>query len=488
MSDKLFDDFIRQKVNDHAAAVPGNMWNRIQSAKDKRRVIAWWKTPVGALLIGALLLGGGGAIYMGIQNEAPLKNVSDSQNQTNSSIIQKSLQENKGTDLSETIGKSNQPIHDNNLASPLNNNGGNTINETLKNYQEATSQNVQNRKPNVGKLQNPVAENYRTNNNRNQSSGLSNLSLNRQNAVGASISAENEILRLQDFNRAFESSLSQVAITKKNVLQRKLNENLLKNQKFFGFTECPSAYGNARNDWYLEAYVSPDYAFKSTDKGNLPESYFAKKDSTEHFQSAFSAGLRISKSLGENLMIKSGLQYSQINEKFSLRTENERRLITVVTIRTIIRSPGDTLVVSDTSMVEQIGYRVKTTHNKYRSLDVPLILGYEWGNEKWKGSINAGVILNIRSWQQGEMLDTSYTAVSFSKSSAQTFKQNIGLGLYAGFSIIKPVADRIEIFAEPYFRYNISNMTQSKSLFNQRFHSAGINLGIRYKLNGSGQH
>jgi len=250
-------------------------------------------------------------------------------------------------------------------------------------------------------------------------------------------------------------------------------------------TDCPSAFGDRKNDWFVEAYVSPDYAIKTT-KG-LDDEYLRRKDSTESFRSAFTAGIRLSKNIGENLMLKTGLQFSQINEKFNLRTENERKQVTVITIRTIVRAPGDTLRISDTSTLEQIGYRVKTTFNRYRSLDIPVIIGYEWGNDNFRTSINTGLIFNLQSWQQGDMLDTTYNAVSFDKAGSQVFKKNIGLGIYASASFLKRISSNSEIFAEPYVRYNISNMTNTGSPFNQRFHVAGINIGLRYKINGGGQ-
>jgi hypothetical protein len=481
MSDKIFDDIIRQKVNDHASPVPGDMWNRIQADNGKRRGLAWWKNPVAAVLIGVGLMGGTWAVYLGLQDGSPHLPT---------------------TAKNENIKNGTANVFERKNIKDYENNSRRSTNNSVVNNKEAAEDGNMPAKKSLAN--NKISINANQLNEESMASKISKKATARSLNVGNKLVADilpgyhtvtpnhndeavSETNRLQGFNRSIQNSLSLVAASQKNLSQKKLNEKLLENQKFYGFTECPSAYGNARNDWYIEVFASPDYAFKSTSKGNLPDAYFAKKDSTESFKSAYSAGLRISKNIGENLLLKSGLQYSQINEKFSLRTENEKRLVTVVTIRTIIRSPGDTLVVSDTSTVEQIGYRVRTTYNKYRSLDIPLILGYEWGNENWKGSVNAGVILNLRSWQEGEMLDTSYTAVSFSKSSAQTFKQNIGLGLYAGFSFIKPVTDKMEIFAEPYFRYNISNMTQSKSLFNQKFHSAGINMGVRYKLNNSRQ-
>ncbi len=212
-----------------------------------------------------------------------------------------------------------------------------------------------------------------------------------------------------------------------------------------------------------------------------------RKDSTESLRLSFSAGFRLSKTFGNNLLLKAGMQYSQINEKFSYRRENERNQTTLITIRKEVLSTGDTVMIRDTSMIEQIGYRVKTTYNRYRSIDIPLIASYEWGNDNLKAGVSAGVILNLYSWQKGESLDTSYVPVAFNQIRGRTFKRNIGVGLFTGFSVLKNAGKSTYFFAEPYFRYNVSKITNSRSLFNQKFDVTGLNIGIRYKLNTPGQ-
>jgi hypothetical protein len=249
--------------------------------------------------------------------------------------------------------------------------------------------------------------------------------------------------------------------------------------RIFGI-DCPTAGRQRRDDLYLEVYGSPDRAMKSVSAKNNP-AYVAKKDSTESTQLGYTAGFRFSKSIGDNWMVKAGLQYSQINERFDLKTENERRITTVITIRTIQTAGGADTTVRDTTSLIQIGYRVQRTYNRYRSIDIPLLLSYEFGDEKWKFAVTAGAILNLHSWYNGQALNDSLNVVSLNSKSNSVYKQNIGLGLYAGFSIIKPVSKRIDVFMEPYFRYNLSNMAKGTA-YTQKFNAAGISLGIRYNL------
>jgi hypothetical protein len=263
---------------------------------------------------------------------------------------------------------------------------------------------------------------------------------------------------------------------------KSLKENAAAHSKSFkSVIICPTDK-NRNTDWFAEVYVSPDAAFKSFRNINASAQYLAKKDSSEHMQPGFTAGVRLVKPITDNFLIKTGLQYSQINQKFTYRTENEVRTITVISVRTIVRAPGDTITVTDTSTAQQFGYKNNSIRNRYRSIDVPLILGYQFGGDNLKFGINAGVIFNLSSWYQGVILDTSLTAVPISKGSNMLYKSNIGLGLYAGFSIMKQLGENTQLFFEPYFRYNLSNMTNSNASFSQKFSLGGLSIGLRYNL------
>jgi hypothetical protein len=116
-------------------------------------------------------------------------------------------------------------------------------------------------------------------------------------------------------------------------------------------------------------------------------------------------------------------------------------------------------------------------------------LGYEFGKGRWKYAVNGGVILNLSSWYSGTTLDTAYQLVQLSSKGAGTVYQQhaAGLSLYGSFSMTHELNDRMDFFAEPYFRYNVSHVNTSNLGFYQRFSAVGLSVGIRYKLNTSKQ-
>jgi opacity protein-like surface antigen len=90
----------------------------------------------------------------------------------------------------------------------------------------------------------------------------------------------------------------------------------------------------------------------------------------------------------------------------------------------------------------------------------------------------------LSSWYEGVMLDSTMATVPITKgSSNMIYKNRVGLGLYGGVSISKKLSDDMQVFAEPYFRYNLSNMTTPNAPYNQKFSIGGISLGVRINLN-----
>lgn len=234
---------------------------------------------------------------------------------------------------------------------------------------------------------------------------------------------------------------------------------------------CPGAEKNAAgNKRYIEIYGGPDYAIRNiSDTGN--SEYLKQRKESAHFSSAFSVGMRYTKVFGNGMSFRTGLNYSQINEKFKFAEGN------VIQVVYITDSNGDT-----TGSYTTTGTRYKTTHNKYRTVDVPLLIGYELGNGRIHANINAGAIVNVYSWQKGDVLDTAFKPINITTgkgSSPYQFKTNVGVGFLGAVSVYYKLNDRLHILAEPYFRYNFSPVSKSELTLKQKYNTAGLRLGLR---------
>ena len=83
------------------------------------------------------------------------------------------------------------------------------------------------------------------------------------------------------------------------------------------------------------------------------------------------------------------------------------------------------------------------------------------------------------------MLDTSYQPVNITTgkgSSPYQFKTNAGLGFIGAVSVYYKVNDKIHILAEPYFRYNLSQINKENLTLKQKYNTIGLRVGVRVDL------
>jgi len=148
---------------------------------------------------------------------------------------------------------------------------------------------------------------------------------------------------------------------------------------------------------------------------------------------SYSTGVRFSKQLGPHFSAKIGLQFSSLREKAKLDSG--------------------------------------ALHIRLTTLDIPLLAGYQTSVGHLATTFTGGIILNIRSWNT---LGPGFITHDF-------YKANTGLSLYLGLNFIQPLNKKFSLFAEPYIRCRLWDISKYPNFFDNRMNAAGILLGLRYK-------
>jgi hypothetical protein len=501
IADGQFDAFVAGKLKDHEAPVPAGLWEKIMPEEDDDdKVIFWWfRYPAAAVLLLGLLTAGaiGGYFYLIHQQEADtavhLKKQLPATQGISGQEEHQPTQTGNSPDAPQNEKAAPSSIHippaDAANKEAAANPSGSSSNKNLSspgNREESNS--TESSAASVTGLRKKKAIDLRpvhTNDLNDLTQRAYDPFIDKNNTAQVSAGNTEEMESYPDRLRL--AGLTMPAGLNTNTQSQSLFDKQLSTlnhtAQFKNVIICPSDNKNRNTDWYLEAYASPDIPFKSFNNVSASQLYLLKKDSAESMQVSYTAGLRLVKPITDNFLVKAGLQYSQINQKYVYRTENEVKTTTVVTVRTIIRAPGDTVVVQDTSVLQTVGFRTNTVRNRFRTIDVPVTVGYQFGNDDLKIGINAGVVVNLSSWYQGVLLDSSLATVPINKSGNGVYKTNIGLGLIGGISVIKKLSDDMQVFFEPYFRYNLSNMTTGQASYQQKFSVGGLSLGLRLNLN-----
>ncbi|MDP1844177.1 MAG: outer membrane beta-barrel protein [Sediminibacterium sp.] len=496
-----FDAFLKDKLENISAAVPVDMWDRIKPEEEDRKRFFFMMpraTMVAASLL-LLIITGSVSAYLYYQKILLPQKATETNSVNQPSTLsngQKNNQPNNknnslipttGNETNEEPGTSTKPE-----SIPLieaEESKEHSVKEEASKNSIPTSENtikkiIANKFNNTGKYKNtnPFSTLPRANNfgNNLQPAPISSGNTTASSSINNIADNEEAYIQTTKFDASFMNQQKKFSLYKslEKEIAYKNHAGTIKNVVI-----CPSDRKMRNTNWDLEVYASPDYAFKSVSSNSATQQFMDRKDSSETARVSFSAGFRIVKPINDHFSIKTGLNYSQINEAFTYRTENEIKTTTVITVRNITLANGTTVTVSDTSILQQIGFKTNTVKNRYKSIDVPVLLGYQFGNDDFRIGINAGLMINLSSWYQGVILDTALTATPITKDNNVVYKNNIGLGIYTGINISKRINYNTSIFAEPYLRYNLSNMTTPQSSYNQRMTIGGLAIGLKFNLN-----
>jgi len=491
MNNSPLDDHIKKQFGNYSPDVPSHIWEKIAAEKDKRKPVGFWFNSLNKtslfLLLGLLLLGTGAVMFNHFNNNTDKTSTATSINkksttepgstnnvQAENARSEYSEKENTITTErkpSETIQPTNQPTriqndpvaHTNNNVAISGSSNKKTIPDNTKNDVAVDNNVIDNStdiKTTLNRFSKPKRSKGKALITLKNAAAVSEDESSTENISSKNILSENDLL----LNRLLLDP--QLLNTEKNILSTVKKPS-------FSFTNvpCPESEKNvAGNKRYFEVYAGPDYAFRSiTDTGN--SAYLQKRKESTKFSSAFSVGLRYTKVFNNGMSFRTGINYSQINEKFKYAEGN------IIQVVYITNSNGDT-----TGSFISSGTRYKTTYNKFRTIDVPLMIGYELGNGRLHANFNAGAIINVYSWQKGDVLDTAYKPVNITTGKASSpyqFKTNVGVGFIGSVSLYYKLSNRLHILAEPYFRYNFSPASKADLTIKQKYSTAGLRLGVR---------
>ncbi|MBK9733907.1 MAG: outer membrane beta-barrel protein [Saprospiraceae bacterium] len=241
-------------------------------------------------------------------------------------------------------------------------------------------------------------------------------------------------------------------------------------------------------DKSVDVYYSNDYASRSLglndDKG---QSYLNLRNNTEHAMYSFSAGVRFGYNIGYRWNLHTGINYSQINEKFKYidPESNQTRLIT---IKDYIYQNGkivDSIITEELVLVP--GTSILKVYNKYKAFDIPVLARFTiLANNKFSLSAIGGVYLNVGFSQKGMILGTDGITpadiTSNELKESTVFKTQLGISLYSGVSLAYHLTPEVDFLLEPNARIQTESMTLGTYPIKQRYNTFGLSTGIRYKF------
>ncbi|PHN04975.1 hypothetical protein [Flavilitoribacter nigricans] len=207
--------------------------------------------------------------------------------------------------------------------------------------------------------------------------------------------------------------------------------------------------------------------------------YANQRSTTETPQLSYGATARLSIVFPWGGAIRSGVGYTQFNERMVYRNSKVRQ-----TTITDIYGPNGEVIGSDTTYLYED--TVLKYGNRHRMIDIPFQLGYEVRYNKVTLAANAGVNLNVAYSGEGSYLgprDLLPTRFDNDDTALEpVYKTKVGLSWQASLGLHYQLNDRLDLMAEPYLRYYPESFTRSDYPLSQKYLVGGVGLGLRVLL------
>ena len=260
-------------------------------------------------------------------------------------------------------------------------------------------------------------------------------------------------------------------------------EDIGKSMKKHVALQCPT-FVKKQNHSFVEFYFSSDFAIRKLKLHSGDNaSYVNLRNNTEKPYLSYSAGARFGIGWDNGLYLKSGVDYTRINEKFTYTDPNSIQKKTITILKYIYDNNFN--IIDSVKTFEEIeipGSNTIVHQNAYVFVDLPILFQFSIpGKRRLSYSASVGPYINLAFSQYGKILDIDAKSM-LDLQNSNLYRSNIGLSLYASFAINYQLTKNIQIVFEPNVRFMPNSLTTINSTLEQRYLLANVAAGVKYKI------
>ena len=470
-----FDKIIRNKMRNSEAAYPDDMWQRIQKnlPEKKRKVYpVWMMVTIVFIATGALAV----FFHNSDTNAATKKSTG-----TDREVLAVVTENSEAKSFSSASSPGTQAQHyttsqsdnismaaqDNNLKSFQTNNQ--VVADNSNAIQKANSSNQN--------IEVSTDQDRTTNSEIETAAPASHMVSNPEEEV--TNSAQKLTRRGEKNNAPVIASFLRVFGTDQSDVIESINTSM----KRHSVLQCPT-FVRKDNLTFFELYFSNDYAFRSlTAKSPEYLAYQTLRENTENSYLSYSAGFRVGIGWNNGIALKTGVNYSSINEKFSYTDPNSVQVKTITIIKYIYDDQFNVVdSIKTTENVSIPGTNTVTNFNKISMVDIPVLVQYTIpGRRRLSYNLVCGPLINLSLVQSGKILNSAGNEI-WNLQDQNIYKNNVGLCFYGGIGINYQLTKNIQISIEPNARVMTSSVSRVTHPIDQKYWVASVAAAFRYKI------
>ena len=377
-----------------------------------------------------------------------------------------------------------------------NNNNNNNNNQNLNNNSKVFNQSNSGNEVNTFKINN--SSNFKTNrsNFAEQKNKLSNNDDSEsvksifENHLSPSSTGKSSTAYGESASTTSANSFASENKIESNLLSRQIkNLQLLENQSLFLDTEgmmlpskvstdCPT-FGSKKRNLYLQVYTIFDFVNSNLSSSDDNINYRNERDRTQTFVPSVRAGIQAKYLFDNGLYIKGGFEYGIVRERYKDRIVDTLTTIEPDQLISFFEtSPGDTTYIYGPAPVTTITASNWNVKNSYRTIDIPLLVGYQMTKGQWTYGLELGVIHNIKLTTKSFILDTDLRP----RLAPEYYKTRIGQSLTGGISLGYALTPDIKVLGLLHFKQNLSTINSDVNTVDQKNLHIGLGAGLEYRF------
>jgi hypothetical protein len=280
-------------------------------------------------------------------------------------------------------------------------------------------------------------------------------------------------------DKRFASEMEVLDAFKKRLEKNRLEE--LSSDKKVGLTK--KRRGSFLNDiqFGLGIYGGVSRSTSELEPRNTQSSdYELLRINSEKQLETLHAGLSALLVSNEKLYLRTGLEYTRIGSLFSQNAERvEVDSVEGIVEIQINEFTGDTTEILGYLQRTRTTRYIKKSYNYFHLVDVPLILGYNFGSEDVTIGIEAGIYANILVKNKGEVFQQDESFYDKKEDPQGWYKSNLGISPFIGCNVTYHFNENLQIHLSPGFRFPSVYSTSANPL-REEHANLGVQAGVRY--------
>ncbi len=235
-----------------------------------------------------------------------------------------------------------------------------------------------------------------------------------------------------------------------------------------------------KNNWLLSTGLGFTYGKAASRLTSDNEDYLQERKDSETPLDAvrLSFDMRIQSKKG--FYIKPGFEYEQINERYDNQFSRDTLLyrpdIVIAEVYDINGQKTDSI--GEAQVVERKTI-TKEIYNRYRSIDIPLLVGYAHSKNKLGWFVEGGASLNLWFKNTGEIF-LDETDSGRMEDNSNLFKKRTGVSLMANAGLSYQLSEQFSTWLSPGIKYHLGSISSDENLIEQKQINYGLQVGIRY--------